>query len=113
MTEDVPLDSSSLQASPLTPAPRTVVSVFLLTCLQRTPWYPAAGLARDEDLYLARLLYTLVSACPANTHELHQLATPSYDRCPPHPRTRHILHTPHTHTTTVTARPHPFLRACL
>ena len=69
--------------------------MFLLTCLQRTPWYPAGALTRDQDLYLAGLLYTLVSACPANTHELHQLATPSMDRWLHH--NHHTHHTHHTH----------------
>ena len=59
---------------------RTLVSLFLMTCLKRTSFYPKESLSQSDDLYLAGLIYTLLNAAPANTHEVHQLATPCLDR---------------------------------
>ena len=60
---------------------RTLVSLFLMTCLKRTSFYPKKeSLSHSDELYLAGLIYTLLNAAPANTHEVHQLATPCLDR---------------------------------
>ena len=59
---------------------RTLVSLFLMTCLKRTSFYPKESLTQSDELYLAGLIYTLLNAAPANTHEVHQLATPCSDR---------------------------------
>jgi len=60
---------------------RTLVSLFLMTCLKRTPFYSQEkGLSKSDELYIAGLIYTLLNAAPANTHEVHQLATPCLDR---------------------------------
>ena len=59
---------------------RTLVSLFLMTCLKRTSFYPKESLTQSEELYLAGLIYTLLNAAPANTHEVHQLDTPCLDR---------------------------------
>ena len=60
---------------------RTLVSLFLMTCLKRTPFYPQEkGLSKSDEFYIAGLIYTLLNAAPANTHEVHQLTTPCLDR---------------------------------
>jgi len=62
---------------------RTMISIFLMTCLKRTHFYPKEGLSKQDDFYIAGLLYTLINACPANTHEVHHLATPTLERWSP------------------------------
>ena len=32
---------------------RTLISVFLMTCLKRTSFYPSEGLSQDQELYIA------------------------------------------------------------
>ena len=59
---------------------RTLISLFLMTCLKRTAFYPKDGLSQSDELYIAGLIYTLLNAAPANTHEVHQVATPCLDR---------------------------------
>ena len=59
---------------------RTLVSLFLMTCLKRTAFYPKEGLSQSDELYIAGLIYTLLNAAPANTHEVHQVSTPCLDR---------------------------------
>ena len=60
--------------------PRVAVSVFLMKCLQKTRFWGEAATSADEALAVAAVLHRLLSACPANTHEVHQLATPTLDR---------------------------------
>ena len=60
--------------------PRVAVSVFLMKCLQKTRFWGEAATSAAEDLAVAAVLHRLLCACPANTHEVHQLATPTLDR---------------------------------
>ena len=51
-----------------------------MKCLQKTRFWGEAATSADEDLAVAAVLHRLLCACPANTHEVHQLATPTLDR---------------------------------
>ena len=37
---------------------RTVVSVFLMTCLKRTAFYPKDGLSQSEEFYIAGMIFS-------------------------------------------------------
>jgi len=62
---------------------RTMISVFLMKCLKQTKFYDKVTPDNDDDLFIARVLFTFINACPANTHEVHVLNTPTMERWSP------------------------------
>ena len=62
---------------------RTLVSVFLMKCLKKTEFYGRRVTREEEDLAVSHVIYKMLSSCPANTHEIHYLATPTLDRWSP------------------------------
>ena len=62
---------------------RTLVSVFLMKCLKMTEFYGRTVTSHEEDLAVSQVIYKILSSCPANTHEIHYLKTPSLDRWSP------------------------------
>ena len=62
---------------------RTLVSVFLMRCLKLTRFSEAVITTSDQDLHIAALIHQMISACPANTHEIHSLVTPTLQRWSP------------------------------
>jgi len=62
---------------------RTLISVFLMKCLKQTKFYQNTSVNKEDDLFIAKVIYTLINACPANTHEIHTLNTPTMERWSP------------------------------
>ena len=62
---------------------RTLVSVFLMKCLKQTEFYGRTVTSKEEDLAVSHMIYKMLSSCPANTHEIHYLTTPTLDRWSP------------------------------
>ena len=60
-----------------------LVSVFLMKCLQKTKFYSATKTTSEDDYHIASVIHRMISACPANTHEMHVLATPTRDKWSP------------------------------
>lgn len=62
---------------------RTLISVFLLKCLKQTTFFGDFSTDKDDDLFISKVIYTFINACPANTHEIHILHTPTMERWSP------------------------------
>ena len=62
---------------------RTLVSVFLMKCLKQTAFYGTRVTSLEEDVKVSLVINRLLSSCPANTHEIHCLNTPTLARWSP------------------------------
>ena len=62
---------------------RTLVSVFLMKCLKQTEFYGKTVTSLDDDLAVNLVIHRLISSCPANTHEIHCLTTPTLTKWSP------------------------------
>jgi len=62
---------------------RTLISVFLMKCLKQTKFYDQYTTDKEDDLFIAKVIYIFINACPANTHEIHVLNTPTMERWSP------------------------------
>ena len=51
--------------------------------LKMTKFYDNVAVSAKDDLTIAAVLHRMVSACPANTHEIHHLVTPTLDKWSP------------------------------
>ena len=62
---------------------RTLVSVFLMKCLKKTKFYGGTVTSPEDDLAVSQVIHQVLSSCPANTHEIYSLSTPTLDKWSP------------------------------
>ena len=62
---------------------RSLVSVFLMKCLKKTKFYGRTVTSPEEDLAVSQVIQAVLASCPANTHEIHYLSTPTLDKWSP------------------------------
>ena len=58
--------------------------------LKMTKFYDNVPMSAKDDLTIAAVLHRMVSACPANTHEIHHLVTPTLDKWSPQGELRQL-----------------------
>ena len=54
-----------------------------MKCLKMTRFFDNVPISTKDELTVAAMVHRMVSACPANTHEIHHLVTPTRDRWSP------------------------------